>query len=283
MLAKILGVLKQKQPVRQTASLEDVRLMAARAAQRAKVGSGVFGQVYEAAPGSVVKEISLENKQDMLNEINLQAKAAEFGLAPKVQETYLGPPRIGDRTVAVEPGPNPKMRGEIVMEDLRKNYIPLGTSTELYNSKLNPAQIKHAEVETYKQLSQLALNGIKLGDRHGQNIFIHKLTNRPIQIDFGLAEKIENPGQQAALIANHVQNGLKAAGLPEEASMLLGLVNEVGQFNNVTMQYDNPTEALNMAKQGLSRLQKIKPQDIERIKKIKDAQWEQDWAKLGLW
>ena len=49
--------------------------------------------------------------------------------------------------------------------------------------------------------------------------------------------------------------------------MLLGLVNEVGQFNNVTMQYDNPSEALNMAKQGLSRLQKIKPQDIERIEK----------------
>jgi len=280
MLEKVLGVLKQKQPIRQTASLEDVRLMAARAAQRAKVGSGVFGQVYEAGPGSVVKEISLENKQDLLNEINLQAKAAELGLAPKVQETYIGPPRIGDRTVAIEPGPNPKMYGEITMKDLRENYIPLGTSAELYNSKLNPEQIKQAEVETYKQLSQLTLNGIKLGDRHGQNIFIHKLTNRPIQIDFGLAEKIETPSQQAGLLAYQVGSGLDAAGLKDEAQMLISLVNEVGQFNNMTMQYDNPTEALNMAKQGLSRLQKIKPQNIEHIKKVKDAQMEEVWALL---
>ena len=282
MLKKILGVLKQKKPVQNTVSPEEVRLMAAKTAQRAKVGSGVFGQVYEAAPGSVVKEISLENKQDLLNEINLQAKAAELGVAPSVQETYLGPPRIGNRIIPVEPGPNPKMYGEITMKDLRENYIPLGTSAELHNPKLNASQIKHAEIETYKQLSQLALNGIKLGDRHGQNIFVHKLTNRPVQIDFGLAEKIESPGQQAALIASYVQNGLKAAGLPDEASMLLGLVNEVGQFNNVTMQYDNPTEALNMAKQGLSRLQKIKPQDIERIKKVKNAQREKAWDDYDL-
>lgn len=280
MLGKILGVLKQKQPVRQTASLEDVRLMAARAAQRAKVGSGVFGQVYEAGPGSVVKEISLENKQDLLNEINLQAKAAELGLAPKVQETYLGPPRIGDRTVAIEPGPNPKMRGEIVMQDLRQNYLPLGTSAELMNPDLNPVQIKQAEVETYKQLSQLTLNGIKLGDRHGQNIFIHKLTNRPVQIDFGLAEKIETPSQQAGLLAYQVGSGLDAAGLKDEAQMFISLVNEVGQFNNMTMRYDAPEAALDMAKQGLSRLQKIKAKDIQTIQEYNKNLQEAAYGQL---
>jgi len=265
MLEKILKVLRQKPPVQQGVSLEEMRLMAARAAQRQKVGSGQFGQVYEGVPGSVIKEIPLEEKNMLLNEINLQARASELGVAPRIQETYMGPPQIGDRTVALGPGPNPEMRGEITMQDLRKNYVQLGTPTDLYNPQLSAADIKTAEVETYKQLSQLALNGIALNDRHGQNIFVHKMTGRPIQIDFGLAQKLETPGQKAGMLAYHVGSGLQAAGLAEEASTLVTLVNEVGQFNPVTMSYDNPEAALDMAKQGLSRLQKIKQPQIQKI------------------
>jgi hypothetical protein len=98
--------------------------MAAEAARRAqqRIGGGQFGQVYEASPGFVVKEIALENKQNLLNEINTQARAAELGLAPKIQSASLDLPKIGDRVIPLEPGPNPKMRGNIVMQDLRKNY-----------------------------------------------------------------------------------------------------------------------------------------------------------------
>lgn len=272
MLNKILNVLKKKTPERQGVSLEEVRLMAARAAQRQKVGSGQFGQVYEGTPGAVVKEIPLENKTDLLNEINLQAKAAELGVAPRLQETYIGPPQIGDRTVPVEPGPNPKMRGEITMQDLRKNYTQLGTPIDLYNPQLNETQIKIAEVETYKQLSQLALNGIALSDRHGQNIFVHNMTGRPMQIDFGLAKELKTPSEKAGMLAYHVGSGLQAAGLADEASTLVQLVNEVGQFNSMTMRYDNPEAALDMAKQGLSRLQKIKLPQIQQIAQYNQGQ-----------
>lgn len=272
MLGKILQVLKQKPPVQQGASLEDVRLMAARAAQRQKVGSGQFGQVYEGIPGSVIKEIPLEEKDDLINEINLQAKAAELGIAPRIQETYMGPPQIGDTKVPIGPGPNPQMRGKITMQDLRQNYTQLGTPTDLYNPQLNEAQIKIAEVETYKQLSQLALNGIALHDRHGQNIFVHNMTGRPMQIDFGLAQKLETPSQRAGMLAYNVGSGLQAAGLHEEASTLIQLVNEVGQFNPMTMSYENPEAALNMAKQGLSRLQKIKSPQIQQIAQYNQSQ-----------
>lgn len=272
MLNKILNVLKKKTPERQGFSLEDVRLMAARAAQRQKVGSGQFGQVYEGTPGAVVKEIPLENKTALLNEINLQAKAAELGVAPRLQETYIGPPQIGDRTIPVEPGPNPKMRGEITMQDLRKNYTQLGTPIDLYNPQLNETQIKIAEVETYKQLSQLALNGIALSDRHGQNIFVHNMTGRPVQIDFGLAKELKTPSEKAGMLAHHVGSGLQAAGLADEASTLVQLVNEVGQFNSMTMRYDNPEAALDMAKQGLSRLQKIKLPQIQQIAQYNQGQ-----------
>lgn len=281
MLGKILNVLKQEAPARQGVSMEEVRLMAARAAQRQKVGSGQFGQVYEGAPGFVVKELTLEQKNKLLNEINLQAQAAELGIAPRIQETYMGPPKIGDYTVPIEPGPNPKMRGEITMQDLRQNYVALGTSTDLYNPELNAKQIQIAQVETHKQLSQLALKGIALSDRHGQNIFVHKMTNRPMQIDFGLAEKLETPGQQAGMVAYHVGSGLKAAGLEDEAQTLINLVNEVGQFNPMTMSYDNPKAALDMAKQGLSRLQKIKQPELEKIEQYNVEQKEKMWQALG--
>ena len=85
MLGKVLKVIRQKPPVQQGVSLEEMRLMAARAAQRQKVGSGQFGQVYENVPGSVTKEIPLEEKNMLLNEINLQAKAADMGVDPRIQ------------------------------------------------------------------------------------------------------------------------------------------------------------------------------------------------------
>lgn len=277
MFKNILNVIKRKSPVQQGISPEDVYLMAARAAQRQKVGGGQFGQVYETSPGLVAKEMERVKKQDFLNEINAQAKAAELGIAPQITQTTIGPMQAFGKTFPIETGPNPQIKGEIIMQDLRTNYIPLGTSAHPYNPELNKIQIKNAEVETHKQLSQLALNGIFLSDRHGQNIFVHKMTGRPMQIDFGLVGELKTTSQKAGAITNHVSNGLKAAGLPDEASILTQLVNEVGEFNNMTMQYDKPEAALDMAKQGLSRLQKIKLPEIQQLEKwdkdLKEKQW----------
>jgi hypothetical protein len=262
MLRKLSKVLRRKPP-------EEARLMAARAAQKhqQKVGGGMFGQVYETSPGLVTKEMDMVGKQAFLEEINAQAKAAELGIAPQITQTTIGPIQAFGKTFPIEAGPNPKIRGEITMQDLRTNYIPLETSDDFYDPGLNKIQMKNANVETHKQLSQLALNGIKLGDRHGQNIFIHKMTGRPMQIDFGLVEELKTTSQKAGAITHHVANGLRAAGLPNEASTLTQLVNEVGEFNNMTMQYDKPEAALDMAKQGLSRLQKIKLPEIQQIEK----------------
>lgn len=269
MLRKLSKVLRRKPPVRQGVSPEEARLMAARAAQKhqQKVGGGMFGQVYETSPGLVTKEMDMVGKQTFLEEINAQAKAAELGIAPQITQTTIGPIQAFGKTFPIEAGPNPKIRGEITMQDLRTNYVPLETSDDFYDPGLNKIQMKNANVETQKQLSQLALNGIKLGDRHGQNIFIHKMTGRPMQIDFGLVEELKTTSQKAGAITHHVANGLRAAGLPNEASTLTQLVNEVGEFNNMTMQYDKPEAALDMAKQGLSRLQKIKLPEIQQIEK----------------
>jgi tRNA A-37 threonylcarbamoyl transferase component Bud32 len=240
MLGAIKNILKQKQPVRPGVSPEEVRAMAAEAARRAqqRIGGGQFGQVYEASPGFVVKEITLENKQNLLNEINTQARAAELGLAPKIQSASLNLPKIGDRVIPLEPGPNPKMRGDIVMQDLRENY----DQAEVFT---NQQQLDQA-----KQMARLSLNNIGLGDRHSGNIMFNRTTGRPIQLDFGLSETITSNTQKAANLSLAVTQGLKAAGLMDEATILQGVVADLLQ--------KDPEMALDVAKQGLSRLQKIK-------------------------
>jgi hypothetical protein len=256
-------------------------LLAALAAKRQKeiVGQGAFGVVYADAPGTVVKQIAGETPEKILNEINLQAKAAELNIAPTLKTAQINPT-------------GPDVGGSITMQDLRKNYVRLGepvadipyrgegvieASAEGYNyydPSLTGTQVTQAKVDTHKQLAQLALNGVMLEDRHVGNIFVNKMSNRPMQIDFGMAREIKNPSQQAGALAYHVGNGLNAAGLNEEARIFSELVNEVGQFNIMNNAYDNPTAALDMAKQGLSRLQKIKATQVEQISSMQQKQLE---------
>lgn len=256
-------------------------LLAAKAAKRSKevVGQGAFGVVYADAPGTVVKQIAGETPEKILNEINLQAKAAELNIAPVLKAAQINPSGLD-------------VGGSITMQDLRKNYVRLGEpvadmpypregvveiSGEGYNSydpSLNSMQITQAKVDTHKQLAQLALSNVMLEDRHIGNIFVNKMSNRPMQIDFGLATELKTPSQKAGALAYHVGNGLNAAGLNEEARLFSQLVNEVGQFNIMTNAYDNPEAALDMAKQGLSRLQKIKTPQIEQISAVRQKELE---------
>jgi len=247
MLNLIKNVLNKKPPARPGVGPEEVRAMAAEAARRAqqKIGSGQFSEVYATSPGLVTKEIALEKKQKLLNEINLQAKAAELGIAPAIESVVLQSPRIGSTVVPLEPGVNPSMRGEITMQDLRVNYMPAGTA-DITNDQLTKQQY----LNQAKQMSALALNNISLSDRHPGNIMFHKMTGRPIQLDFGLSAPIKSDRQKAANISSAVADGLHAAGLKEEAQIFQGAVAD--------FLMTDPQMALDIAKQGLSRLQKIK-------------------------
>jgi hypothetical protein len=236
----IKNILNKKPPVRPGVGPEEVRAMAAEAARRAqqRIGGGQFGQVYETSPGFVTKEIALEKKQNLLNEINMQAKAAELGLAPKIQSASLDLPKIGDRVIPLGPGSNPEMRGDIVMQDLRENY----NHAEVFTNQ--------QQLDQSKQMARLGLNNISLGDRHSGNIMFNKTTGRPIQLDFGGASILKNDRQKAANLSLSVAEGLHAAGLKEEALIFRGTVQD--------LLYTDPAMALDVAKQGLSRLQKIK-------------------------
>ena len=194
------------------------------------IGSGTYGVVYASdVPGNVIKQsITPDNfaPTGLENEINMQAIAAEMGIAPRVAGLEKFPGGIGNR---------------IEMADARPNF-------ELHGSDRDVPRGRDA-VRVNQQLGQLALKGVDLNDRHGGNVMYNKMTGRPMQLDFGLARKVEGEDQVIALM-NATAEGFDAAGLSDISSI----------YRETVMDYINGgevAEAMDVAKQGFSRLQKL--------------------------
>ena len=202
------------------------------AANRSKpIGAGTYGVVYPSdVPGNVIKQSITPDTfapTGLENEVNMQAIAAELGIAPRVAGLEKFPGGVGNR---------------IEMQDARTNF-------ELHGSERDVPRGKDA-VRVSQQLGQLALKGVDLTDRHGGNVMYNKATGRPMQIDFGIAGRVEG-SQQVATLANATAEGFEAAGLGDVASIYRATVMDLLEGGDVT-------EAMDVAKQGFSRLQKIK-------------------------
>lgn len=196
------------------------------------IGQGGNAIVYPSdAPGYVMKEGHRPDDgtyRSLEDEVNLQAIAAEMGIAPKVKgfEKFRG--GIGNR---------------IEMEDVRTNFEPHDSDNGMFPTGRDAVRVT-------QQLGQLALKGVNLGDRHLENVLYNKMTGRPLQIDFGIAEKVSG-SEQAASLALVTAQGMEAAGVPEAGGILLATVMDYLEGGQVD-------EAMDLAKQGFSRLQKIR-------------------------
>lgn len=223
------------------------RLNAVEASNRAQqlIGQGQFGKVYAGDPGTVIKEIDTLRNQ-IINEADLQDVGARLHVSPAVQAIETGPITAFGMTFPIEEGPNPRVSGKIYMDDLRDNHMRYHDYI-----KQDPSKAQAIDLATHKQAAMLALNGVNIGDRHAGNIMVHKMTGRPVQIDYGISERTKNPLQQAAALATHVANGFGSAGLNEEGHIYLATINALIGRNDVD-------GAMDVAKQGLALLQKIK-------------------------
>jgi len=76
------------------------------------------------------------------------------------------------------------------------------------------------------------------------------MTGRPMQLDFGIAGKVEG-SEQVATLAMATAEGFEAAGLNDVASIYRATVMDLLEGGDVD-------DAMDIAKQGFSRLQKIK-------------------------
>ena len=197
------------------------------------IGAGANAVVYQSdVPGNVMKQSHrADTYGDLEREANLQAIAAEMGIAPRVAGLETFPGGIGNR---------------IEMADVRDNFE---TSVPGKNSQFFEPEGRDA-IRVNQQLGQLALKGVRLEDRHGANVLYNKMTGRPMQIDFGIAGRVKD-SEQVATLADATAEGFEAAGLKDIADIYRATVMDFLEGGQVA-------EAMDVAKQGFSRLQKIK-------------------------
>ena len=197
------------------------------------IGAGANAVVYQSdVPGNVMKQSHrADTYGDLEREANLQAIAAEMGIAPRVAGLETFPGGIGNR---------------IEMADVRDNFE---TSVPGKNAQFFEPEGRDA-IRVNQQLGQLALKGVRLEDRHGANVLYNKMTGRPMQIDFGIAGRVKD-SEQVATLANATAEGFEAAGLKDIADIYRATVMDFLEGGQVA-------EAMDVAKQGFSRLQKIK-------------------------
>ena len=193
--------------------------------QKKIVGSGEYGVVYESnTPGYVIKE-ARDLDEDLTKEADLQSIAADMGIAPRVSSVTT----------------SPFYSDSLEMQDVRTNFEK-SPSTLQWPTGNNAVRVN-------QQLGQLALKGIRLEDRHAGNVVYNKMTGRPMQLDFGIADRMSSD-QQAAYLAHVTAEGFEAAGIGELGSILRATVMDYLEGGQVA-------EAMDVAKQGFSRLQKL--------------------------
>jgi len=203
------------------------------------IGSGSNGVVYASdQPGYVIKELNVPDGsfRSLEDEANLQSIGAQLGIAPQVAGLEKFPGGVGNR---------------LEMQDIRTNYEPVRSEGDAFGapgvgSPIDP----RVNIQTAQQLGQLALNGVRLEDRRGANIVQNRMTGRPMQIDFGIAGRVTG-SEQAATLANATAEGFEAAGLGEMASIYRATVMDLLEGGDVA-------DAMDVAKQGFSRLQKLR-------------------------
>ena len=202
------------------------------------VGEGGNAWVYPSdTPGNVMKQLKdrdrgryglPEDNPAVIDEVNLQAIAAEMGIAPRIAGVETFPGGIGNR---------------IEMEDVRDNF-------ESHVRGPNQFPQGHNAVRVNQQLGQLALKGVRVDDRHSGNVMYNKMTGRPLQLDFGIANRVEGEDQVQALVSA-TADGFTAAGLADVSQIYKATVYDLLAGGDVA-------DAMDVAKQGFSRLQKIK-------------------------
>ena len=202
------------------------------------IGAGGYGVVYESdVPGNVIKQMhTADINNNLVQEANLQSVAADMGIAPRIAGIEMFPAGIGNR---------------VEMADVRNNFEPVvGEGNRFGQPGVGLPVDPKINIRTAQQLGQLALKGVRLEDRRAANIVQNRMTGRPMQLDFGIAGRVKD-SEQVATLALATAEGFEAAGIGDVGSIYLATVMDLLEGGDVK-------DAMDVAKQGFSRLQKLK-------------------------
>lgn len=182
---------------------------------------------------------------DALAEVDAMEISRGLHMAPEVRSVEIRP----DGSAAIE------------MKDLRDNYL---VEADVNESKGIKSYLREAQtgLAVSKQLGALNLRGIHLQDRHSGNVMIHKMTGRPMQIDFGGGagehKVLQTLRDKVLALTTNTAMGFKYAGLDDIAEIYLDTVTDLVRHNDSAPFGDEEMlTAWDIAKQGFSLLQKI--------------------------
>ena len=230
---KLLGLFRKEDPNRKPElndALQDfLREQRLNQNKSNSIGAGANGVVYESdTPNKVMKEIFTDRGGQTVKEADLQDVAAQMGFAPRVAgvETYRG-----------------NVSNRIEMDDIRDNFESHGRGAREFPQGMDAVRVN-------QQLGQMALKGVRLEDRHNGNVVYNKMTGRPMQLDFGIGGRVAGEDQVQAL-ASATADGFTAVGLADVSQIYKATIYDLLAGGDVA-------EAMDVAKQGFSRLQKIK-------------------------
>ena len=210
--------------------------------ERGVLGAGAFGTVVPGDNGNVMKLQGNANNvwsdgritpNDSIQEADNLANVRGLNIAPEVSSVEILP----DGSSITE------------MQDLSKNFTTF--QDRLDAGDLTQNEVNNINIQRHQQHAMANLRGVELNDRHTKNVMINNMTNRPIQVDFGIVSKFADTSEQAQALGYNAANAMNAAGLVEEAGFLNEIVNELRNAGDVQ-------GAMDVAKQGMSRAMKLK-------------------------
>jgi len=230
---KLLGLFRKEDPNRKPElndALQDfLREQRLNQNKSNSIGAGANGVVFESdTANKVMKEIFTDRGGQTLKEADMQDVAAQMGFAPRISgvETYRG-----------------NVSNRIEMDDIRDNFESHGRGAREFPQGMDAVRVN-------QQLGQMALKGVRLEDRHNGNVMYNKMTGRPMQLDFGIADRVSGADQVQAL-TEATAEGFAAAGIGDVGDIFRATVYDLLEGGDVA-------DAMDVAKQGFSRLQKIR-------------------------
>jgi hypothetical protein len=209
--------------------------------ERGVIGEGAFGAVVPGDNGNVMKlQGNASNvwndgritPNDAIQEADNLANVRGLNIAPEVSSVEMLP----DGSSITE------------MQDLSKNFTTF--QDRLDAGDLTQDEVNSINIKRNQQHAMANLRGVELQDRHTNNVMINNMTNRPIQVDFGIVSKFTDTSEQAKALGYNAASVMNAAGLKEEAVILNDIVNELRNAGDIQ-------GAMDVAKQGMSRAMKL--------------------------
>lgn len=193
------------------------------------LGSGAYGLVVSTPPAKDGKRTAIKlstqprDTSKIQFEIDSSALAGDVGIGPKILTSNINPVPTKSNGISA----NNSIEMEYIDPDRYELLRDLhGRRVVGNNTPQDDMQINDAPTYTSAQTAYLAKQGYNVRDRHSGNMFIDKETGLPMQVDFGIGDKLDSEWDRLVKAKSIIEDRLRLNGQSEESKIFGGLIDE---------------------------------------------------------